>query len=598
MRKSIKKLCAVTLAAAMAVGVAACGNDSQGDSTQTGQSESAKSSDESKDENSSESTESNDSESTGGEEAADREPITITVSTILPLNWNDYPDNSVAKYIREKFGITIEVIDISERKAALMASGDLPDIFIIESNEVLPLIESGFILPLDDLLAKYDAEKYFYPPNKIEEVMDFQRREVFKSDHIYGLTGGYAEAGPDPSLLTQQWGLNVDWERYGQVGYPELDADVDQVYQLLVDMVAVKPKTDDGLPVYAIAYPTIEMRGQSLYHAYSLGYYPLTSYMAVNCKTKELSPLYTDPESPNWQYNHMYWKLNQDALLDPDSFLQDFDTDSLKAVNGQYAATLYHDITGNATNLKASQGIAGGFQLIPLKGCTTDMTFEEAEYNQGMGVGNLRCISSKTKYADRIMEFIAWLFSPEGGRIVKSGLEGETWNYVDGVPTLTEEACTAYVEMNDFYYDSGIGFGWNGSGGQSPDGYRTNLFDEQSFLLKYATALEKDVFAHYGMSMMDKVMKMHEDGELYDHDFIYAAAQAAANTLPDDLQVILNEVETLMNEKMAACVLDAKDEATYYKMRDDLIAEIKEMGMDKVNEWYLNTYNEAAKNIQ
>lgn len=588
MRKSLKKLCAIALASTMAVGMAACGNDGQEESSGNEQQSSGTPSDES-------SAAGDDGGSASGE--IDREPITITVSTILPQKWNDYPDNSVAKYIREKFGITIEVIDISERKEALMASGDLPDIFIIESNEVLPLIESGFILPLDDLLAKYDAEQYFYPPNKIEEVMDFQRREIFKSDHIYGLTGGYSEAGPDASLLTQQWGLNVDWERYGQVGYPELEADVDQVYQLLVDMVNVKPTTDDGLPVYAIAYPTIEMRGQSLYHTYSLGYFPLTSYMAIDCKTKEMSMLYTDPESANWQYNHMYWKLNQAGLLDQDSFLQDFDTDSLKAVNGQYVATLYHDITGNATAMKASQGIPGGFQFIPLKGCTTDMTFKEAEYNQGMGIGNLRCISSKTKYPDRIMEFLAWLFSPEGGRLVKSGLEGETWNYVDGVPTLTEEACTAYVEMNDFYYDSGIGFGWNGSGGGSPDGYRCNLFDEQSFLLKYATALEKDVYEHYGMSMMDKVMKMHENGEIYDHDFIYAAAQAAANTLPADLQVILNEVEVIMNEEMAACVL-AKDEETYFKMRDDLIAKIKEMGMDKINEWYINTYNEAAKNIQ
>lgn len=594
MRKSIKKLGAILLAAAMTVSVAACGNDSQGGSTQTGQSESAKPSDENTDESTDESTKSNDSESAGGEEA-DREPITITVSTILPERWNDYPDNSVAKYIRDKFGITIEVVDISERKEALLASGDLPDIFIIEANEVVPLIESGFILPLDDLIEKYGAAPYLFPPTKIEEIMDFQRENIFHSDHIYGIMG-YSEPQPDSSLGTQQWGLNVDWERYAEVGYPEIEADVDQIYQLLVDMVNVKPTTDDGLPVYAIAYPTIEMRGQSLYHTYSLGYYPVTSYMAVDCKTQEFNMLYTDPESPNWQYNHMYWKLNQDGLLDPDSFLQDFDSDSLKAVNGQYVSTLYHDITGNATAMKATNGIAGGFQMLALKGCTTDSTFAEAEYNMGLGIGNLRCISAKTKYPDRIMEFMTWLFSPEGGRIVTTGVEGETWNYVDGVPTLTEEACQAYMEMNDFYYDSGIGFGWNGSGGGSPDGHRTNLFDEQSFRLKYASAMEKDVAEHFGMTMTEKIYKMHDSGELYDHDFLYASGVAAANTLPDDLQVKLNAIEALMNEEMAACVL-AKDEETYFQMRDALIEKVKEMGMDEINEWYVSTYNAAKEAV-
>ena len=593
MRKSIKKLCAVTLAAIMAVGVAACGNDSQGDSSQTGQSESATPSGESSAANDGESA---GSESVGGEEA-DREPITLKVATIVSMSWNDYPDNSVAKYIRDKFGITFEVVDISDRKDALMASGDLPDIFIIESEEVLPLIESGFILPLDELIEKHDAAQWFFPPSKIEETMEFQRENVFKSDHIYGIMG-YDYGGLGASLGTQQWGLNVDWERYAELGYPELDADADQVYQLLVDMVKLKPTTDNGLPVYAIAYPTIEMRGQSLYSAHSLGYYPITEYACVNCKTQEMSMLYTDPESCIWQYNHMYWKLNQDGLLDPDSFGQDFDSNSLKAVNGQYVATLYHDITGNATATKAAEGVAGGFQFIPLKGCTVDGTLEISEENLGKGVGNLRCISSKTKYADRIMEFMKWWYTPEGSRILTTGVEGETWNYVDGVPTLTEEAKIAHQEMNDFYFSSGDRFGWNGGTGEpSPDGYSVNLFDEQSYLLEYASAMEKDVAAHYGMSMTEKVIQMHDNGELYDHDFLSGNATAAVNTLPDDLQRILNEVNVVMNEEMASCVTEAKDEETYFKMRDDLIAKVTAMGMDKVNEWFLATY-EAALNAQ
>lgn len=192
MRKSIKKIWAVALAATMTVGLAACGNDSQGESSKAEQQESMASS--------GESMENGDAGNAG--ETQDREPITITVATILPQQWNDYPDNSVAKYIYDKFGITIEVVDISERKEALMASGDLPDIFIIEANEVVPLIESGFILPLDDLIEKYNAAQYLFPPTKIEEVMDFQRREVFHSDQIYGIMG-YSEAGPDASLGTQ-----------------------------------------------------------------------------------------------------------------------------------------------------------------------------------------------------------------------------------------------------------------------------------------------------------------------------------------------------------------------------------------------------------
>ncbi len=587
MRKSIKKLFAIMLAAAMAVGLTACGG--QGEQSSEQQKESQASSGGST------------SESKENEASAetDREPITLNVATIVSMSWNDYSDNTVAEYIRDKFGITFNVQDISGNKEALMASGDLPDIFIIEADEVLPLIESGFILPLDELMEKHDATSCFFPPEKLEETMDFQRKNVFQSDHIYGIMG-YDYGGLGASLGTQQWGLNVDWERYSQLGYPELDADVDQIYKLLVDMVNLNPTTENGLQVYAIAYPTIGMRGNSLYSGHSLGYYPITDYAHVNCKTQEISLIYTDPESDIWQYNHMYWKLHQDGLLDPDSINanpeNEFDNNSLKAVNGQYVATLYHDITGNATATKASEGVAGGFEFIPLKGCTVDGTFEISEENLGKGVGNLRCISSKTKYADRIMEFMKWWYTPEGSRILTTGVEGDTWNYVDGVPTLTEEAKVAKYEgqSNDYYFSSGIRFGWNGGTGEPhPDGYSVNLFDEQSYLLEYASAMEKDVAAHYGMTMTEKVIEMHDKGELYDHDFLNGNATAAVNTLPDDLQRILNTVDTQMYEGMAACITEAKTEEEYFQMRDDLIKAVKETGMDKVNEWFLTTYNAA-----
>lgn len=587
MKKSIKKLFAIMLAAAMAVSLTACGGSGEQSSEQPKESQASSGGN------------TNESKESSGSAETDREPITLNVATIVSMSWNDYSDNTVAEYIRDKFGITFNVQDISGNKEALMASGDLPDIFIIEADEVLPLIQSGFIMPLDELMEKHDATSCFFPPAKLEETMDFQRKNVFQSDHIYGIMG-YDYGGLGASLGTQQWGLNVDWERYSQLGYPELDADVDQIYKLLVDMVNLNPTTDNGLQVYAIAYPTIGMRGNSLYSGHSLGYYPITDYAHVNCKTQEISLIYTDPESDIWQYNHMYWKLHQDGLLDPDSINanpeNEFDNNSLKAVNGQYVATLYHDITGNATATKASEGVAGGFEFIPLKGCTVDGTFEISEENLGKGVGNLRCISSKTKYADRIMEFMKWWYTPEGSRILATGVEGDTWNYVDGVPTLTEEAKVAKYEgqSNDYYFSSGIRFGWNGGTGEPhPDGYSVNLFDEQSYLLEYASAMEKDVAAHYGMTMTEKVIEMHDKGELYDHDFLNGNATAAVNTLPDDLQRILNTVDTQMYEGMTACITEAKTEEEYFQMRDDLIKAVKETGMDKVNEWFLTTYNAA-----
>ncbi len=66
--------------------------------------------------------------------------------------------------------------------------------------------------------------------------MDYQRKELFDGEHIYSLTRFYVE-GTAGSLWTQTWGLNVDRERYAQLGYPEVKADMDFIYQVLVDIL-------------------------------------------------------------------------------------------------------------------------------------------------------------------------------------------------------------------------------------------------------------------------------------------------------------------------------------------------------------------------
>lgn len=521
------------------------------------------------------------------------EPITYTIAGLISTQWNDYPDNAQALYIKDTFGVTFNVIDISDRKEAMMASGDLPDMFIIEAYERQPLIESGFIIPLDDLLEEYG-------PNIVPDIdgmMDYLRDAMGDGEHIYGLTGFGQPAGAinlNGEPMTQDWGLNVDWERYAALGYPEIDGSWDSYYNLMVDMVNVKPTTDDGLPVYAIAYPTIEMRGRALYAAQPAGEYSFTSYMGVDCWTGELKKYYTDPESSVWQSEYMYWKLNQAGLLDPDSFMMDFDADSLKAVNGQYTATLYHDITGAATTLKATENVAGGFQYIPTPGCCL-WAGSDGVY----GGRNFRPISANTKSPERLIQVLDWVYSAEGARAIESGFEGQTWNYVDGVPTLTDEAITAYETMNEFYYQSGLGFPWNGNNSinEHKDGYKTCLFNEESYIDLHLTALQKAVKEHYGMSMGSVAQKMYDEGKITCQAIVNMQALNAMPALPDDLQRILNEADAVLNEGMVQCVL-APDEATFIATRDSLIQQVKDMGIEQVEDWFITKYTEACAALE
>ena len=186
-------------------------------------------------------------------------------------------------------------------------------------------------------------------------------------------------------------------------------------------MVELNPTTEDGLSVYATAYPALGMRGQSLYVSSPLGYYSSNNFTGINCWTGEVILLYTDTDSFLWQFNHMYWKLNQDGLLGLDSLLMDYDANCLKAGNGQYVATLFRVIIDSTTRLKASEGVAGGFQYLPLKG---SYAWVGADFTYGNR--NLRCISSNPQNPERIIQILDWACSSEGGRPINSGIEGET----------------------------------------------------------------------------------------------------------------------------------------------------------------------------
>lgn len=527
----------------------------------------------------------------GMAEEAEREHVTLNVSGVLQTNWNDYPENSQAKFLKEKFNVTLNVIDFSERKEAMMASGDLPDMFLIEAYEMAPLMESQFVLPLDDLLKEYGKD--IIPD--VEGMWDYLKVAMGDGEHIYAITGFGLPAGAldlSGNFFEQNWGLNVAWDRYKELGCPEVDNSIDSLYNLMVDMVNLKPTTDDGLPVYAIAYPTIEMRGRGLYAGQLFAEYSPVNFVGINLKTGELNRLYTDPESSIWQHEYLYWKLNQAGLLDPDSFLMDFDADSLKAVNGQYVATFYHDITGNATRTAAAEGRIDGFQYIPVKDSSI-WAGSDGLY----GGRNARLISAKCEHPERMMEVINWVYSPDGARATTSGFEGETWNYVDGVPTLTAEAKEAYEQMNDFYFESGMAFGWNGGRGEkNPDGYSPNLFDEYEYKKESMSAQAKDVEAYYGKHMGLVVQDKVAEGYMCTQAILDWTVINQCATLPDDMQRILNEVDAVMNEGMVACVL-APDEATFYASRDALIEQVKAMGITQVEDWFINSYNElmAAK---
>jgi putative aldouronate transport system substrate-binding protein len=85
----------------------------------------------------------------------------------------------------------------------------------------------------------------------------------------------------------------------------------------------------------------------------------------------------------------------------------------------------------------------GGFNYVPM----ADLVKQEgdiihtgtAAYQEGdITAGNVQVITTQTENLDLILELYNFSFSEEGSRIASYGVEGETFEYVNGKPQLTD----------------------------------------------------------------------------------------------------------------------------------------------------------------
>ena len=130
-----KKTMALALAAALLVGVSACGNDSGsgGGSAESSGGSAEEAADASGDEQ---------SEQGGQEEKGDDEVITLTVLGSMGGTDGVSTDDPIGQYIKDELGIVLEYTQVSNDRLKVMAAGgDLPDIVMLHEAPEIPNYE-------------------------------------------------------------------------------------------------------------------------------------------------------------------------------------------------------------------------------------------------------------------------------------------------------------------------------------------------------------------------------------------------------------------------------------------------------------------------
>jgi len=205
-------------------------------------------------------------------------------------------------------------------------------------------------------------------------------------------------------------------------------------------------------------------------------------------------------------------------------------------------------------------------------------------------------ITKDCKHPEKAMAMINWLFSIEGSRVMYSGVEGQHWDYADGMPTLKDETIQLKIAGGNPWQDTGIRIDENIIG-LSPftidpaNGKPVSLFETEEAYVQILTPVQKDFCAYYNITypaqIFEQKLKEGKNKNRSDMDTV-----SFIPTPPDDISRIEAKVLDIMMKQTSQCILAASDEE-FAQRRDEAVRLMKEAGSDELYEWFVTEWTNA-----
>lgn len=479
-KNSIKKMLSLVIALAMILSMlAACGGDqkpSQGSSSEPAQSQSAETQPSKKDDDTGKDSTAAPSSEEAGEDFGlpiCEEKTTISIWVPMSSNVTNIVDNigdtAFFKALEERTNVHVEFQHPSAGGEAqafnlLISSGELPDMVMCSAAYPYPggfdqAVADGYFMDLTDLIPKYC-------PNYLKAVESYAAKTTFEKQYLNAIKteeGRYVGIGQvfiEPQGDFAGYYMRKDW--LDDLGLKEPVTYEDW------ENVLTKFKEEKG----ATAPLALASTGYDGFNDLPGGYGVNSSFYQIDNK------IHYGPMEDGWKdYMTMLNRWYQKGLIDPDFMSgSNFLPDTAMIVTGKTGAffTMYTLIAmyenGNedpnalyvpvtAPVLKEGDKNMFGLQMLP-------------------GFGGL-AISQDSKNAEVCLKWLNYMYSPEGSLFVNYGVEGDTFEYVDGVPQYTEK-----VTKNEKYSFSEAMCYYT-----MPSGYLPNL---QDWRRELAAVPEKD----------------------------------------------------------------------------------------------------------
>ncbi len=356
-------------------------------------------------------------------------------------NYQGIASGWFAEYVKKKFNMEINIIapNVAGGGDTLFqtrsAAGNIGDIIMIgsENGRLADTVKAGLLYDITDMVnASENLPQY---PKAIEML-----QTLINSDKIYAI-GSQASTNPTtmPSEgLDLTYGPYIRWDLYNQIGNPKLST-LEDLVPVLKQMQDACPTSESGKKTYAISLFKDwdgNMMCCAKQPACMYGYDEI-GFLLVSADGATAQSI-IDSSSEYIRSLKFFFEANQKGIVDPDSTTQNYDTMYAKYQDGAILFSPWPWLGQAAYNTTERTAQGKGFMIAPVE----DMKI----FSYGCTPGNKYCIGvgSGAKDPQRMVDFIDWLYSPEGVMFSCAqtngtcGPEGLTWEMKDGRPVLTD----------------------------------------------------------------------------------------------------------------------------------------------------------------
>lgn len=358
----------------------------------------------------------------------------VDLQWYINFSWFTTPwgEDITSKKITEETGIDLEFIvpagNEAEKLNTMIASNTLPDILTLGwwEGQISEMIDSEMVYALNELADEYDP--YFF------KVADDARLGWYTEDD--GNVYAYPNSSYTPSdyekydnIASNQTFL-VRKDMYEAIGSPDMSTP-EGFLGALKKAQEMFP-TVNGQPLIPIGFHEFGEVGNWAVEKY------LQDFLAIPYeKDGKLYDRVTDPEYIKWL--KVLNEATREGLIANDVFVDKRSQMEEKIAQGRYFAMMYQ-----RTDMAAQQKILYNNDpnsiYIAIDGPKNTAGDDHVLPGVGIQGWTVTMISKNCERPDRAIELLTYLMSEHGQKRVFLGVEGETYDMVDGKPVIKPEA--------------------------------------------------------------------------------------------------------------------------------------------------------------